>query len=158
MVERAKIMGCYSKDIGAAVTVSSSGSFTMKAGEIRYNYTASSTENTDGERAGVIYGEPSHSNAGSVIDISNTTISDNNTAGNGGAIFGYNVILKNCIVERNIRSRLYCVAGFDERRRHHPQSDLRCVHAVDCSCPDLSGSCGSLYQTSRYSGERIEEK
>ncbi|MBE6243841.1 MAG: hypothetical protein E7114_10620 [Bacteroidales bacterium] len=101
VVERAKIMGCYSKDIGAAVTVSSSGSFTMKAGEIRYNYTASSTENTDGERAGVIYGEPSHSNAGSVIDISNTTISDNNTAGNGGAIFGYNVILKNCIVERN---------------------------------------------------------
>lgn len=105
IVERAKIMGCYAKDFGAAVTVTSSGSFTMKSGEIRYNYSASypvaNSSETKGTRAGVIYGEPSHNNNGSFLDFSNTIISDNNTLGNGGAIFGYNVNLDDCTIERN---------------------------------------------------------
>ncbi len=104
VVERAKIMGCYSKSFGAAVTVTSSGSFTMKAGEIRYNYSASNaivSGETDGNRAGVVYGEPSHNNSGSLLNLSNTIISDNNTTGNCGAIIGYKVILNNCTIERN---------------------------------------------------------
>ena len=98
IVEKAKIMGCYSQDIGAAVTVTSSGKFTMNSGEIRYNYSKGDNKET---RAGVIYGEPSHGNTGSVINISNTIISDNRTEENGGAILGYNVTLNNCTIERN---------------------------------------------------------
>lgn len=104
IIECAKIMGCYAGDIGAAVTITSSGSFTMKKGEIRYNYTKSAAEENI-TRAGVVYGEPSHGNNGSKIDISNTIISDNKTEGNGGAICGYNVKLSNCTIERNVTTK-----------------------------------------------------
>ena len=103
VIEEAKIMGCYSTDIGAAVTVTSGGSFTMKKGEIRYNYSEGDGEKK--ERAGVIYGEPSHKNQGSIINISNTVISDNHTLGNGGAICGYKVTLNNCTIERNTTTK-----------------------------------------------------
>lgn len=99
IIRKAKIMGCHAEDIGAAVVVSSSGTFVMESGEIRYNYTASKA--TAGHSAGVIYGEPSHNNQGSIINISNTVISDNNTLGNGGAICGYNVSLTRCTIENN---------------------------------------------------------
>ena len=107
IIERAKIMGCHSEHIGAAVVVTSSGSFTMKAGEIRYNYSASKASGTrvEGESAGVIYGEPSHGNQGSIIKISKTVISDNNTLGNGGAICGYNVTLTDCTLGNNTTTR-----------------------------------------------------
>ena len=98
IIERGKIMGCHSEDIGAAVVVTSSGSFTMKAGEIRYNYSVGAD---NGTRAGTIYGEPSHENQGSIINISNAIISDNNTLGNGGAICGYKVTLTGCTLENN---------------------------------------------------------
>lgn len=104
IIECAKIMGCYAGDIGAAVTITSSGRFTMQKGEIRYNYTKSAAEETT-TRAGVVYGEPSHNNSGSLIDISNTIISDNKTEGNGGAICGYNVKLSNCTIERNVTTK-----------------------------------------------------
>lgn len=97
-IEHAKIMGCYTTDIGAAVTISSSGTFIMKGGEIRYNYTI---KRQTAETSGAIYGEPSHSNNGSIIDISNTIISDNISHGDGGAICAFNVTLSNCNIERN---------------------------------------------------------
>lgn len=103
VINKASIIGCYSKGIGAAVTVTSSGTFEMKGGQISYNY--STGDGDYKERAGVIYGEPSHKNSGSSISISNTTISDNNTGGNGGAICGYNVVLNNCTIERNTTTK-----------------------------------------------------
>ena len=97
IIECAKIMGCYSIGIGAAVTVSSGGVFTMNGGEIRYNY----SKKYDSGLAGVIYGEPANDNNGSRISISNTDISDNTTLGNGGAICAFHVTLSKCNIERN---------------------------------------------------------
>lgn len=96
----AKIVGCYSTRIGAAVTVSSSGSFTMKNGEVRYNFTDSNSPSM----GGTIYGEPSHNNQGAIIDISESIISDNKTTGVGGAICGWTVTLDGCTIERNVSS------------------------------------------------------
>lgn len=112
IIERAKIMGCYSNDIGAAVTITSSGRFTMNAGEIRYNYTKGGAEN----RAGAIYGEPSHSNQGGRITLSNTTVSDNTSLLSGGAICGYIVSLDNCIIENNTATNggAVCVRKSDD--------------------------------------------
>ena len=92
-VERAKIVGCHApSSFGAAVTIGSSGSFTMNGGEIRYNYAGNETY------AGAIYGEPSHSNAGAMIKLSNTTLADNISVGNGGAICAFNLTLSKFIL------------------------------------------------------------
>lgn len=98
-MEGGMIAGCYSTDIGAAVTVTSSGTFIMTGGKIIYNYSASQT--SEGERGGAIYGEPSHNNNGSKIEISNAEIIGNTSVGNGGAICGYNVELNNCLISEN---------------------------------------------------------
>lgn len=97
-INGAKIMGCYANQIGAAVTVTSSGKFTMEQGEVRYNYAKG---DTDGKRGGVIYAEPCHDNQGGIINIANSTISNNQSEGNGGAICGFQVTLDHCIIEYN---------------------------------------------------------
>lgn len=102
ILENAKIMGCYSEQIGAAVTISSSGIFKMTGGEVSYNRSKS--------KGGAIYGEPAYANtSGSSINISGAKISNNYTVMDdrnvedygGGGIFGYNVILRNCIIASN---------------------------------------------------------
>jgi len=92
------IMGCYSPQHGAAVTVSSSGKFTMNDGQISYNY---SGLGVDGY-SGVVYGEPKNANAqGAVLEFKNTTISHNSVGGHGGAICAYKVSLDDCKIEYN---------------------------------------------------------
>ena len=92
------IMGCYSPKHGAAVTVSSSGKFTMNDGQISYNY---SGLGVDGY-SGVVYGEPKNVNAqGAVLEFYNTTISHNSVGGHGGAICAYKVSLDDCKIEYN---------------------------------------------------------
>lgn len=100
--ESGKIMGCYSKDLGAAVSATSSGKFTMQSGEISYNVTNCKS---DHERAGIIYGNEPNNNSGSYIDVSNTTICNNKTYGDGGAIYGWNVTLDNCDIHSNTCSK-----------------------------------------------------
>ena len=92
-----KIMGCFAPGIGSAVTVSSGGTFKMTDGEISYNY----SKNDTGGNAGAIYGEPSHNNNGSRINLKNTTVSHNKSDGRGGAICAYHVILDNCNISNN---------------------------------------------------------
>lgn len=92
------IMGCYSPQHGAAVTVSSSGKFTMNDGQISYNYSGLKVNGY----YGVVYGEPKNANAsGSVLEFKNTTISHNSGGGHGGAICAYKVSLDNCKIEYN---------------------------------------------------------
>ena len=95
-IEYANIVGCFAADIGAAVTITSTGKFTMNGGQISYNYTKSSSN-----RAGAVYGEPTNNNNGSKITISNTTLSYNKSEGYGGAICGYNVTLNKTKVLNN---------------------------------------------------------
>ena len=96
-INRAKIMGCYANEIGAAVTITSSGTFIMKEGEVSYNYAKGDTN-----RGGVIYGEPSNNgNQGGIIQIANATISNNQSESNGGAICGFKVTLNQCIIKNN---------------------------------------------------------
>lgn len=92
-----KIMGCFTPGIGSAVTISSGGSFSMTNGEISYNY----SKKDAGGNSGVIYGEPSHSNNGSRINLRNTTVSHNKTEGRGGAICAYHVVIDNCDISYN---------------------------------------------------------
>lgn len=95
------IAGCYSEGIGAAVTATSTGTFIMTGGRIMYNVTES---NGSDSRGGAVYGEPAHGNRGSYIDISNAQIFGNTTSGDGGAICGYIVTLKNTTVSNNTSS------------------------------------------------------
>lgn len=92
------IMGCYSPQHGAAVTVSSSGKFTMNDGQISYNYSGLGASGY----SGVVYGEPKNANAqGAVLEFENTTISHNSVGGHGGAICAYKVSLDDCKIEYN---------------------------------------------------------
>lgn len=105
IIESAKIMGCFSTTIGAAMTATSSGQFTMKEGEVAYNYSVGNNNGSD-VRGSVVYGnEPVKSNGtyniGSSIDISNTGIYNNYSGGLGGAIYGWKVKLDNCEVYSN---------------------------------------------------------
>ena len=92
------IAGCYTKGIGAAVTATSTGTFIMTGGRIMYNVTESDDSDS---RGGAIYGEPAHGNTGSYIEITNAQIFGNTTSGDGGAICGYIVTLKNTTVSDN---------------------------------------------------------
>lgn len=106
-----KIMGCYSLNHGAAVTISSSGTFTMRSGEIsgekipgEIKYNISAGGNGYG---GAIYGEPRNAsgNNGSRISITDSELSFNKSGGLGGAICGYHVTLKNCTLNSNISEK-----------------------------------------------------
>ena len=97
-IDGVKIMGCYSNQIGTAITLSSGGTLIMKNSEISYNCTVNKTD-----LAGIIYGEPkNNNNNGSSISITNSILSDNKSSGQGGAICAYNVTLDNCTIKNNI--------------------------------------------------------
>lgn len=99
-IEYANLVGFYKTAVGPAVTATSSGKFTMKGGQISYNYCNTASTET---RGGAVYGEPANSNNpdGSLIDISNTLLSNNKSEKLGGAICGYKVILNNTKVNYN---------------------------------------------------------
>lgn len=106
-IQSGKIMGCFSRALGAAVTATSSGKFTMNGGEIAYNcslgttYKSGNTDVNTSLRAGAVYGNEPNNNNGSSINISNTKIYNNYSGGKGGAICGWNVSLNNCEVYSN---------------------------------------------------------
>lgn len=102
-IERANIMGCYSKTKGAAVTVNKGGSFTMNGGAISYNCAL--------QDGGGIYSDGS-------LNISNTEIQYNKamgqdddtdfkiTGGRGGGVFAHegSCIIDNCKIANNYAS------------------------------------------------------
>jgi predicted outer membrane repeat protein len=64
----------------------------MTGGKIMYNR----SKKADSNVSGVIYGEVPNKNSGSLIQLSNVTLSHNKTDGSGGAICGYRVHLNKC--------------------------------------------------------------
>ena len=91
------ITGCVDK-VGPAITLTSTGNLVMTGGEVMYNKSLNAT----GASGGAIHGEPSNSsNTGSNMQLSNVKIQYNTSSANGGAIYGYDVTLDNCIITNN---------------------------------------------------------
>lgn len=88
------IMGCYSKDNGAAVTVNSTGSFIMTGGEISYNYAAN--------RGGGIYG---YNVTIQGTAAQNVIIRNNRASSQGGGIYMLDYTgecrISHCTIEDN---------------------------------------------------------